>query len=79
MIEPEVAFNELEDNMDLIEKMTKYLINHLLKTLPNEFEFFNSFVDKGLLDRLKNVVESDFARVSYTDAIKILEKNNDKF
>ena len=65
--------------MDLIEKMTKYLINHLLKTLPNEFEFFNSFVDKGLLDRLKNVVESDFARVSYTDAIKILEKNNDKF
>lgn len=79
MIEPEVAFNELEDNMDLIEKMTKYLINHLLKTLPNEFEFFNNFVDKGLLDRLKNVVESDFARVSYTDAIKILEKNNDKF
>ena len=79
MIEPEVAFNELEDNMDLIEKMTKYLINHLLKTLPNEFEFFNSFVDKGLLDRLHNVVDNEFARVSYTDAIKILEKNNDKF
>ena len=79
MIEPEVAFNELEDNMDLIEKMTKYLINHLLKTLPNELEFFNSFVDKGLLERLNNVVSSEFARVSYTDAIKILEQNNDKF
>jgi len=79
MIEPEVAFNELEDNMDLIEKMTKYLINHLLKTLPNEFEFFNSFVDKGLLDRLHNVLDNEFARVSYTEAIEILEKNNDKF
>ncbi len=79
MIEPEVAFNDLNDNMDLIEKMVKYLINHLLKHCKTEIEFFNQFVDNTLLARLNNVVQSKFARVSYTDAIKELEKNNDNF
>lgn len=79
MIEPEVAFNDLSDNMDLIEKMTKYLINHLLKTCKTELEFFNQFVDNTLLARLNNVVSNKFARVTYTDAIKQLEKHNDKF
>lgn len=79
MIEPEVAFNELEDNMDLIEDMVKYLINFVKETCADELEFFNNFVDKGLIERLNAVVNSDFARVTYTEAIKLLEKNNDKF
>ena len=79
MIEPEVAFNDLNDNMDLIEKMTKYLINHLLTNCKTELEFFNQFVDNTLLARLNNVVSNKFASVTYTDAIKQLEKHNDKF
>lgn len=79
MIEPEVAFNDLGDNMDLIEEMVKYLINHLLNTCKTELEFFNNFVDKGLLDRLNHVATSEFVRVTYTDAIAQLEKHNDKF
>lgn len=79
MIEPEVAFNDLSDNMDLIEKMTKYLINHLLDKCKTEIDFFNQFVDNTLLERLNNIVNNDFARVSYTEAIKQLEKHNDKF
>ena len=79
MIEPEIAFADLEDNMELAEAMLKYVINYVMEHAPEEMNFFNSFVDKGLLARLKNVVESDFARVTYTEAIEILEKNNDKF
>lgn len=79
MIEPEIAFAELEDDMMLAESMLKYVINYVLENAPEEMAFFNNFVDKGLLDRLRNVVENDFARVTYTEAIDILSKHNDKF
>ena len=79
MIEPEIAFADLNDDMELAEDMLKYVINYVLENAPEEMNFFNSFVDKGLLDRLHNVVDSEFARVTYTEAIKILEKNNDNF
>ena len=79
MIEPEIAFYDLDDTMDLEEKMFKYLIRHLLEHCPDEMNFFNSFVDKTLLDRLNNVLNSEFGRISYTEAIEILKKNNDKF
>ena len=79
MIEPEMAFADLDDNMDLAETMLKYVIGYVMEHAPEELNFFNSFVDKGLIDRLKNVVSSDFARVTYTEAVDILEKNNDKF
>ena len=77
MIEPEIAFADLEDDMDLAEAMLKYVINYVLEEAPEEMNFFNSFVDKGLLERLNNVVSSEFARITYTDAIELLEKNND--
>ena len=79
MIEPEMAFADLEDDMDVAEAMIKYIIKYVLEHAEEEMNFFNSFVDKGLLDRLNHVMNSDFARCTYTDAIKILEKNNDKF
>ncbi len=79
MLEPEMAFADLEDNMDLAEAMLKYVISYVLEQAPEEMNFFNSFVDKGLLDRLNNVAASDFARITYTEAIEILEKNNGKF
>ena len=79
MIEPEIAFADLEDNMILAESMLKYVIRYVMENAPEEMNFFNSFVDKGLIDRLNNVVNSDFARVTYTEAIEILEKHNDKF
>ena len=79
MIEPEIAFADLEDDMMLAEDMLKYVINYVLENAPEEMNFFNSFVDKGLLDRLHNVVSSEFARVTYTEAIEILEKNNNNF
>ena len=79
MIEPEIAFADLEDDMMLAESMLKYVINYVLENAPDEMAFFNNFVDKGLLDRLRNVVENDFARVTYTEAIDILSKHNDKF
>ncbi len=79
MIEPEIAFADLEDDMDLAESMLKYVINYVLEAAPEEMNFFNSFVDKGLLERLHNVVSSEFARVTYTEAIELLEKNNDNF
>ena len=79
MIEPEIAFADLDDNMDLAEGMLKYVIRYVMENAPEEMNFFNSFVDKGLLERLNNVINSDFKRVTYTDAIAILEKNNDKF
>ena len=79
MIEPEIAFADLQDDMILAENMLKYIINYVLENAPKEMEFFNNFVDKGLIDRLKHVANSEFARVTYTEAIDILEKNNDKF
>lgn len=78
-IEPEVAFYELFDDMDLMEKMIKYVINHLFDRCHDELEFFDKFVEKGLLDKLHNVADSEFARVTYTEAIEILSKNNKNF
>ncbi len=82
MIEPEIAFADLKDDMDLIEEMVKYIINYVLENCPAEMEFFNSFVDKGLMDRLHNVVSNDFERLEYTRAIELLEeaqRNGRKF
>ena len=79
MIEPEIAFADLEDDMELAESMLKYIINYVLENAPAEMEFFNNFVDKGLIDRLHNVADNDFARVTYTDAVDILMKHNDQF
>ena len=79
MIEPEFVFADLEDAMDLAENMLKYIIRYVLENAPKEMEFFNQFVDKGLLDRLNHVVNSNFGRVSYTEAVKILQEHNDKF
>lgn len=79
MIEPEMCFADLNDDMDVAEEMIKYIISYVLEQCPEEMEFFNNFIDKGLLERLNHVVNSDFGRITYTDAIKELEKNNDKF
>lgn len=79
MIEPEMAFADLQDDMDLAEAMLKYIINYVLEHAPEEMNFFNNFIDKGLLERLHHVAESDFARVTYTEAIELLEKHNDQF
>ena len=79
MIEPEICFADLKDDMDLAENMLKYVINYVLENCPEEMEFFNNFIDKTLLERLHNLVNSEFGRISYTDAIKELEKVNDKF
>ncbi len=79
MIEPEICFADLKDDMDLAEDMIKYIISYVLEKCPEEMEFFNKFIDNTLLDRLNNVVNSDFGRISYTDAIKQLEKVNDNF
>lgn len=77
MIEPEIAFADLKDDMVLAESMLKYIINYVLEHAPEEMQFFNQFVDKGLLERLTNVANSQFGHVTYTEAIEILEKNND--
>ena len=79
MIEPEMAFADLNDYMDNAEDMLKYVISYVLENAPEEMEFFNNFVDKGLIDRLNNIVNSDFQRISYTEAIEILKKAGDKF
>ena len=79
MIEPEIAFADLNDNMDLAESMLKYIIRFVLEHAPEEMNFFNQFVDKGLLERLNVILNSEFARVTYTEAVKILEQNNDNF
>ena len=79
MIEPEICFADLKDDMDLAENMLKYVINYVLENCPEEMEFFNNFIDKGLLERLDNVVNSEFGRITYTDAVKELEKHNDEF
>ncbi len=79
MIEPEICFADLKDDMDLAEDMMKYIVNYVLETCPEEMEFFNNFIDKTLLERLNNLVGSEFGRISYTDAVKELEKHNDEF
>ena len=79
MIEPEIAFADLKDDMILAESMLKYIIRYVLENAPEEMAFFNSFVDKGLLERLQHVLDSDFGHVTYTEAIEILEKHNDEF
>ena len=79
MIEPEMAFADLDDNMCLAEGLLKYVIRYVLENASAEMNFFNQFVDKGLLDRLKNVLESEFGHITYTDAVKILEEHNDQF
>ena len=79
MIEPEMAFTDLKGDMDVAEAMIKYVIREVMRKCPDELAFFNSFVDKGLLERLEHVASSDFGRVTYTEAVSILEKNNDKF
>ena len=79
MIEPEMAFADLNDNMAVAEGMLKYVIRYVLENAPAEMDFFNQFVDKGLLDRLNHVLNSEFGHVTYTEAIKLLEEHNDKF
>ena len=79
MIEPEMAFADLDDDMMLAESMLKYVIRYVLDHAPEEMGFFNQFVDKGLMERLEHVASSEFARVTYTDAIDILQKHNSKF
>jgi len=79
MIEPEMAFADLADDMILAESMLKFVIRYVLEHAPEEMAFFNQFVDKGLIERLEHVANSDFAHVTYTEAIEILEKHNDAF
>lgn len=79
MVEPEICFADLNDDMDLAEDMIKYIFKYVLDNCPEEMEFFNNFIDNTLLDRLNNVINSDFARISYTDAVTELEKHNDEF
>lgn len=79
MIEPEIAFADLKDDMMLAESMIKYIISYVLENAPEEINFFNQFVDKGLIERLNNVLNSDFGHITYTEAIKILEEHNDAF
>ena len=79
MIEPEIAFADLNDNMNLIEDMVKYVINYVLEHAKEEMAFFNSFVEKGLLDKLNKLVHSKFNRITHEKAIDILLKSNQKF
>lgn len=79
MIEPEIAFADLKDDMMLAEGMIKFIIQYVLEHAPEEMNFFNQFVDKGLIERLQHVANAEFGHVTYTEAIEILEKNNDKF
>ncbi len=79
MIEPEIAFAELEDNMDLAEEMVKYLIRYVMENAPEEMDFFNNFIDQGLLERLNNIVNSDFGKITYTEAVELLLKEKAAF
>ncbi len=79
MVEPEVAFNDIADNMDLAEDFIKYLISYVLNACGPEMEFFNNFIDKELITRLKNIVQSNFERITYTKAVKLLEKSGKTF
>jgi len=79
MIEPEMAFCDLQGDMDVMERMIKYIINYVFETCKAELEFLDQFVEKGLIDKLRNVVDNEFAHITYTEAMEILKKNNDKF
>lgn len=79
MMEPEIAFADLNDNMNLAEEMLKYIIKYVMENAKEEMEFFNSFIDKNLIERLTNVLENDFAKITYTEAIDILLKSKNKF
>ncbi|MDR0879780.1 MAG: asparagine--tRNA ligase [Clostridioides sp.] len=79
MVEPEIVFADLEDNMDLAEDMIKFIISYVLENAPEEMEFFNQFVDKGLLERLNNLVNSEFRRITYTEAVDMLLESGKKF
>ncbi|MBE5833412.1 MAG: asparagine--tRNA ligase [Butyrivibrio sp.] len=79
MIEPELCFADLKDDCDVAEAMLKFVINYVLEHCPAEMEFFNQFIDKGLIERLHNVADNEFGRITYTDAIKLLEEHNDEF
>lgn len=79
MVEPEMAFCDLEGDMRVAEEMIKYVINYVLEECPEEMEFFNKFIDKELLSRLDNIVSSDFARITYTEAVDILQKSGEDF
>ena len=79
MIEPEMAFADLNDNMEIAEEMLKYIIQYVLDNAPEEMEFFNNFVDKGLLERLDNILSNEFGRVTYTEAVELLQKSGQQF
>ena len=79
MIEPEIAFADLKDNMELAEAMIKYIINYVMENAPEEMAFFNSFVDKGLIERLNHIVNSEFGHITYTESVEILKKSGKEF
>lgn len=79
MLEPEMAFADLQDNMQVVEDMLKYVLDYTLRELPEEFAFFNQFVHPGLLERLQNVIDSDFGHVTYTEAIELLKQADQTF
>ncbi|WP_423241426.1 asparagine--tRNA ligase [Marasmitruncus massiliensis] len=79
MIEPEIAFADLEDDMQLAQDMVKYVLSYVLEQCPQEMEFFNNFYDKGLIERLNHIIDSDFGHVTYTQAVELLEKVKDRF
>ncbi len=79
MMEPEMAFCDINGNMDIAEEMIKYIISYVMEQCPEEMQFFNNFVDKGLLERLNHIVNSDFVRITYTEAVEILQKSGKKF
>ena len=79
MIEPEIAFADLQDNMDIAEDMIKYIITYVLENAPEEMEFFNNFIDKGLIERLNNIVSNDFERITYTKAVELLKESGKEF
>jgi asparaginyl-tRNA synthetase len=79
MIEPEVAFADIQDNMNLAEDMIKYIIKYVMDHAPDEINFFNSFIDKDLFNRLNNVLNSNFARITYTEAVDLLKKSGKEF
>lgn len=79
MIEPEIAFADLKDNMKLAEDMFKYIVNYVLENAPEEMEFFDSFVSNGIIERLKSIVNSEFGVVTYTEAVELLKKSGEEF
>jgi len=79
MIEPEIAFADLTDNMKLAEDMFKYIVNYVLENAPEEMEFFDNFVSKGIIERLKSIVNSEFGVVTYTEAVELLKKSGEEF